>query len=320
MRLIMMLALSLLLALVWTPVPLAAQPLPGFADAVLGRWNLTVTGKNGVQFPSWFDIRLRKESELMASVVARNGSTRYATVAEYTGGRLQLRVPRQYERDIADVVFDGVPSGDQMSGTTVDEDGVALNWTAHRAPPLPRKARQRWHKPVDWFNGRNLDGWKQRQPGVAPCWRVEQGVLANTAGCPNLISEALLGDFKLRMEFMNITGGNSGVFLRGRYEIQISDAAGLPPDALRMGAIYGHLRPQVNASRKAGEWQVLEVTLSGRYVTVTLNGVLLIDNQEIPGITGGALDSREADKGPLMLQGDHTAVMIRRVSVARAVD
>lgn len=297
-----------------------AQPVPGFADAVLGRWNLTVTGKDGVQYPSWFDIRLRKETELMATMVGRFGSSRHATEVTYTGGKLVLRVPRQYEKDTADLIFDGVPAGDRMSGTTIDEDGVALAWTAQRAPLLPRKAGQRWGRPVDLFNGRNLDGWRAQQPATQPCWKVERGILTNSAACTNLVSDALLGDFKLRMEFMSVAGGNSGVYLRGRYEVQLGDAYGMPPDPLRMGAIYGHLRPQTNASRKPGEWQVLEVALSGRFVTVTLNGVTVIENQEIPGITGGALDSREADKGPLMLQGDHTPVKIRKISVARAVD
>lgn len=297
-----------------------AQPGPGFADTVLGRWNLTVTGKDGVPYPTWFDIRLRKESELMATMVGRFGSARHATEVDYSGGKLVLRVPRQYERDTADLVFDGIPAGDRMSGTTVDEDGALLAWTAQRAPQLPRKANQRWSKPQELFNGRNLDGWRALQPAAAPCWKIERGILTNGASCTNLVSDALLGDFKLHMEFMTVAGGNSGVYLRGRYEVQLGDAYGAPPDPLRMGAIYGHLRPLQNAGRKAGEWQVLDVTLSGRFVTVVLNGVTVIDGQEIPGITGGALDSHEADKGPLMLQGDHTPIMVRRVSVARALE
>ncbi|GAB2876231.1 hypothetical protein GCM10027277_52050 [Pseudoduganella ginsengisoli] len=297
-----------------------AQPAPGFADAVLGRWNLTITGKDGVTYPSWFDIRLRKETELMATMVGRFGSSRYASEVDYSGGKLVLRVPRQYEKDTADLIFDGMAAGDRMSGTTVDEDGVALSWIAHRAPLLPRKAGQRWSRPVELFNGRNLDGWRPQQPATQPCWKVEKGILTNSASCTNLISDVPLGDFKLRMEFMSVAGGNSGVYLRGRYEVQLGDAYGMPPDALRMGGIYGHLRPQVNASRKPGEWQVLEVALSGRFVTVVLNGVTVIDSQEIPGITGGALDSREGDKGPLMLQGDHTPIMIRKISVARAAE
>jgi hypothetical protein len=252
--------------------------------------------------------------------VGRFGSARHATEVDYSGGKLVLRVPRQYEKDTADLVFDGMPAGERMSGTTIDEDGIALSWVAQRAPLLPRKANQRWSRPVDLFNGRNLDGWRAQQPAAQPCWKVERGILTNSAACTNLISDALLGDFKLRMEFMTVAGGNSGVYLRGRYEVQLGDAWGAPPDPLRMGAIYGHLRPQYNASRKPGEWQVLEATLSGRFVTITLNGTTVIDNQEIPGITGGALDSHEADKGPLMLQGDHTPIMIRKISVARAAD
>jgi len=154
---------------------------------------------------------------------------------------------------------------------------------------------------------------------AAPCWNVERKVLTNTAPCSNLVSDAVFGDFKLHVEFMNVAGGNSGIYLRGRYEVQISDAAEQPADPLRMGAVYGHLRPQVNAAREAGQWQTLDVTLSGRFVTVVLNGITLIDGQEIPGITGGALDSREEERGPLLVQGDHTKILVRKLSVARAI-
>ncbi|SFV01713.1 3-keto-disaccharide hydrolase [Pseudoduganella namucuonensis] len=296
------------------------QQPAGFADPVLGRWNLTVTAKDGTQYPSWFDIRLRKESELMAEVVGRFGSTRHATAVEYSKGKLQLRVPRQYEQDISDLVFDGALVDEQLVGTTTNEDGAVISWSAQRAPELPRKGRQKWGKPVELFNGRNLNGWRPQHVTAAPCWQIENGLLTNAAPCTNLISDATFGDFKVRMEFMNVAGGNSGLYLRGRYEVQISDAYGLAVDPLRMGAVYGHVRPQANASRKAGEWQTLEVTLSGRFVTVVLNGVTVIDGQEIPGITGGALDSRETEAGPLLLQGDHTKVFIRKLSVARSLN
>jgi Domain of Unknown Function (DUF1080) len=108
---------------------------------------------------------------------------------------------------------------------------------------------------------------------------------------------------------------NSGVYLRGRYEVQIEDNFGEEPDSHNIGGIYGFLMPIKNAAKESGEWQTLEVTLVGRAVTVVLNGEQVIDRQAIPGITGGALDSHEGEPGPIMLQGDHGVVEFRRVTL-----
>lgn len=107
-------------------------------------------------------------------------------------------------------------------------------------------------------------------------------------------------------------------YLRGRYEVQIQDDAGKATDSLRMGGIYGFLRPAVNAAGRPGDWQTIDVTLLGRRATVVLNGRTIIDDAEIPGITGGALDSDEGAPGPLMLQGDHGKVSFRKVVITPA--
>jgi hypothetical protein len=120
----------------------------------------------------------------------------------------------------------------------------------------------------------------------------------------------------LHAELRVPAGGNSGIYLRGRYEVQIQDSAGQALDPLRMGGIYGFIAPTVDAARPAGEWQTLDVELVGRRVTVALNGTTIIDGQEIPGITGGALDSDESAPGPIMLQGDHSAIEFRNMAIA----
>jgi hypothetical protein len=102
-------------------------------------------------------------------------------------------------------------------------------------------------------------------------------------------------------------GGNSGVYLRGRCEVQVEYEPPGKNDAFHaMGSIYGFIAPAKEVAARPGEWEGYDVTLVGRYVTVVRDGVLIIDNAEIPGITGGALDSHEAEPGPLYLQGDHT--------------
>jgi hypothetical protein len=83
--------------------------------------------------------------------------------------------------------------------------------------------------------------------------------------------------------------------------------------------VYGFLPPNEDAARKAGEWQTFDITLVGRLVTVALNGKTVICSQEIPGITGGALDTDEGAPGPLMLQGDHGPVEFRNIVLTPAI-
>lgn len=291
---------------------------PGFADAVLGRWDITVQGADGVSYPSWLEVRLRKENELMASFVGRFGSMRYASKAEYANGELTIAIPAQYEAGPKVLVFTGKLSGDQLAGTVVDENGKTIQWTAKRAPALTPAKTVTWGKTIQLFNGKDLAGWKLRNNAHPNCWSVENGVMTNKTPCADIISDQKFTDFKAHIEFQVVPNGNSGVYLRGRYETQISDGYQQAIDSLRMGAIYGWLKPAVDAAKKPGEWQTLDITLVGRKVTVAFNGQTIIDNETIPGITGGALDSDEAAPGPIMLQGDHTKVMYRKVEITPA--
>ena len=133
-----------------------------------------------------------------------------------------------------------------------------------------------------------------------------------------MVTDRKFTDFKLHAEFRYPKGSNSGVYLRGRYEVQIVDDYGEAADSHGSGGIYGFLTPSVNAAKKPGEWQTLDVTLVGRVVTVVLNGERVIDRQTIPGITGGALDSNEGEPGPIFLQGDHGPVDFRNLSLTPA--
>ncbi len=296
----------------------AQQPPVGYADKILGRWDLTVQGTDGVSFPSWFEIQHRTEGQIMARVVGHFGSMRYATEAMYKDGELTIKVPRQYERAPEVLVFAGKLNGDKLSGTVQDENGNTVNWTAVKAPDMRRAARPIWGKAIELFNGKDLNGWKLRNNAHPNCWSVENGLLTNKTPCSDIISEQKFTDFKLHAEFQNVKGGNSGIYLRGRHEVQINDASGQAIDPLRMGAVYGFLKPNANATKAPGEWQTFDITLIGRRVTVVLNGQTIIENEEIPGITGGALDSNEGEAGPIMLQGDHTKVAFRKVTITPA--
>ncbi|HEX8185304.1 MAG TPA: DUF1080 domain-containing protein [Blastocatellia bacterium] len=295
----------------------AQSQQPGFADPVLGRWDLTVQGPDG-PYPSWLEIMLRKETELMGRFVGRFGSMRHVAQIEYRNGELSFRVPVQYERNSSDLIFKGRLVGDRLEGTTEDADGKPLTWTAVRASDLRRSAQPKWGKAINLFNGKDLTGWKLRSNGRGNCWSVTNGSLSNNVPCVDIVTEQKFTDFKLHLEFNIVEKSNSGVYLRGRYEVQIQDDAGRAADSLRMGGLYGFIRPSLNAAGRPGEWQSYDITLIGRRVTVALNGKTSIDNLEMPGITGGALDSDEAAAGPIMLQGDHGKIAFRNIVITPA--
>lgn len=290
----------------------------GFADAVLGRWDITVLASNGTTYPSWLEVRLRKENELMASFVGRFGSMRYASRVEFSNGQLTVAIPAQYEQAPKELVFTGKLEGDSLAGSVVDETGQTIQWTAKRAPALTSTKTVSWGKTIQLFNGKDLTGWRLRNNNNPNCWGVADGLMTNKTPCADIISEQKFGDFKAHIEFQVPKNGNSGVYLRGRYEVQISDGFNQALDSLRMGAVYGWLKPLTNAAKAPGEWQTLDITLAGRKVTVVFNGQTIIDNETIPGITGGALDSDEAAPGPIMLQGDHTKVLYRKIEITPA--
>ena len=292
----------------------AQEHASGFADPLLGRWDLTIDGA-AARYPSWLEVRLRTERELMGRFVGRVGSTRYASAIGYDDGRVTFAVPAQYEPDVTELRFEGRLAGDRLEGTTHDANGEVVRWTAARAPALLPDGTRAPGAALALFNGRDLAGWRPRSADRAGCWSVAAGELVVTPPCVDLVTESAFEDFALHAELKFPAGSNSGVYLRGRYEVQIADDAGRALDPLRMGAVYGFLAPSVAAARPADEWQTLDVSLRGRFVTVILNGVTIIDAQEIPGITGGALDSREELPGPIMLQGDHGPIRFRNLTL-----
>jgi hypothetical protein len=134
----------------------------------------------------------------------------------------------------------------------------------------------------------------------------------------NIITDGRYSDFKLHIEFRYPKGSNSGVYLRGRYEVQIEDLEGAEPPNDVIGGVYGFLAPSEQVVKGPGEWQTYDITLVGRLVTVVFNGKTVICNAEIPGITGGALDSREGEPGPIYLQGDHGPIEFRNIMITPA--
>jgi hypothetical protein len=296
------------------PSSLAAQePVP---PPVTGRWDLTVTGSDGRPLPSWLEIQWSGNRVLVGRFVGVVGSARPISRLDFSHDTLRFALPPQWEGGNNDFQFAGLFAGDTLAGSLTTPDGKQLSWRGRRAPALRRAADPAWRPPVRLFDGTDLTGWHPL--GGENQWKAVAGVLTNTQRGANLVTDGSYGDFKLHLEFRYPAGGNSGVYLRGRYEAQIEDSAGHEVSTGGLGAIYGFLIPNENAAKGAGEWQTYDITLVGRLVTVVLNGREVICRTAIPGITGGALDSNEGAPGPIMLQGDHGPVEYRNLVITPA--
>jgi hypothetical protein len=295
----------------------SSHPSRESAETILGRWDLTLKAPDR-EYPSWLELR-EDNGQLKAEMVGRWGNARPLPSVELSNGHLKFVSPKEEEDSKADLVFEATLSGKTLSGTLTGPDGKTWQWTGRRAPGLKRTSPPNWGSPIPLFNGADLTGWHEDKPGASPVWKVENGVLVRPDRGPELINSSKFEDFKLHVEFNCGPTSNSGVYLRGRYEVQIETDSATDPPSQRMGSVYGFLAPSPEPPRKPGEWQTYDITLIGRMVTVVLNGQTIIDNKEIPGITGGALDSHEELPGPIYLQGSEKGlVMFRTIIITPA--
>ncbi len=287
--------------------------LPAQANApIIGRWDLTVQGQNG-PYPSWFEVSLSGSRTLVGRFVGGGGSARPISRVEYANGKMRFAIPPQWDRESNDLVLEATLSGDALTGTVTTPAGERHQFTGKRAPLLRRAAEPTWGAPITLFNGKDLSGWAPL--GGTNEWKAIDGVLTNVKGGANLATTSKYTDFKLHIEFKYPKGGNSGVYLRGRYEVQVEDNGTVEPQSVHLGGVYGFLVPNENVSKGPDVWQTYDITLVGRRVTVVLNGKTIIGDQTIPGITGGALDSNEEEPGPIYLQGDHGPVAFRNIII-----
>jgi|SRR5699024_6392573 len=292
----------------------AMAQIPG--NEAAGRWDITLESPNGPQ-PSWLEISESGNQALVGRFVGVTGSARPVSEIMYSeeDGTYRFTIPPQWSaRDDIHIEFsyeDG-----KLKGWKTDADGNKLQWTGVRSPKLEREGEPQWGEPIELLD-RNLSKWKIPENSQ---FHMEDGVLVNKKSGENLITKQEFKDFKLHVEFRYPEGSNSGIYLRGRHEIQIVDSYGQEPDSHLLGGVYGFISPNVNASKRAGEWQKYDITLRGRMITVVLNGTEVICNRRIPGITGGALDSNEGEPGPIMLQGDHGSVQFRNIRITPAED
>ncbi len=280
-----------------------------------GRWDITVT-MDGKELPSWLEVELSGVKTLVGRFVGTGGSARPISKVHFDGVKMNFAIPPQWDKGDNDMLFAATLQGDSLTGTMTAVDGKTYNWVGHRAPALRRNKAAVWGTPIQLFNGKDLKGWHAHEK--ANQWIVENGILRSPKSGANLVTDQTFTDFKLHIEFRYPKESNSGVYLRGRYEVQVEDDKGLEPTSHHFSGIYGFLSPSEMMAKAAGEWQSYDITLVGRMVTVIANGKMVICNQEIPGITGGALNSKEGEPGPIYIQGDHGPVDYRNIVITPA--
>ena len=278
---------------------------PAFAKSPFeGRWNFNVGNR-----ANWLGIS-EKSGALDVWFQPTGGNVYQVKDHKVEGQHLILNLSKTLTWDL------------EVAGDTIkvvqNRDGKTTNLAGVRAPALSRNPPKAWANPELLFNGKDLGGWEPLgDPKNSHCV-VKDKLLVNEDHGANLKTTRKFDDFKLHFEANCPDHANSGFYLRGRYEIQLEyePLTSNPPER-RIGSVYGRIAPKGDLPRKPGEWDVFDVTLVGRTLTVVRNGVTTIDHQEIEGITGGALDSNEAEPGPFYIQGDHTGgLKFRNVTVS----
>jgi len=292
-------------------VPLASGllVLSGFAQSagkLEGRWDLTLQS-GGETYPSWIEIS--GDASPSVRVVSRGGSVHPAGDVKAEGSHITFSENKGHTK------WNLQLEGDKLTGTQ-EHGSTKAEVSGERSPALDRSAPAAWSAPEPLFNGKDLSGWIPDKPDKNH-WKVESGELLNVSPGANIRTERKFDDFKLHIEFNCPRPGNSGIYLRGRYETQVEYEIKKEDPYHALGSIYGFLAPSTELPAKPGQWETFDITLVGRTVTVVRDGVTTIDAKQIPGITGGALDSNEGAPGPIYLQGDHTGGMkYRNITIA----
>ncbi len=294
-----------------------------------GRWALTIPGGGA----GWLGVE-EKGGALSASILWGGGSVVPVQGVKVVDGKLLVtRVNKNKKKNVEGKevqvtdteTITATATGDALALTTEHADDLGskskpVAFTGKKIAPLPAAPDLKMVKyaaPITLFNGKDLTGWRLLDPKADNGWSVVDGVLQNRVEKGkhhgNLRTEAEFTDFNLKLELKTQANSNSGIYLRGIYEVQVAESFGKALDPHNMGALYSRITPSVAAEKAIGEWQTLDITLVQRHLTVILNGKTIIHNQPVLGCTGGALWSDETKPGPLYLQGDHTNIDYRNI-------
>ena len=310
------------------------------AEPFLGRWSLHLPGGAG-----WLEVS-DVEGRLDASLLWYGGSVVPVASVNASGDKLTVTRTRNVEWELSDgskrthTITSSLVmkrEGDQLAGTAhfprpQGRGTQSTEFTGTRIPdlpPAPDLSQAEFGDPIELFNGADLAGWSLINSNQSNGFKAEDGMLINDPVQPedgeyisygNLRTDDVFSDFRLTLEVNVPEGSNSGVYLRGIYEIQVADTYGRDRDSHHMGGLYSRIAPSSTVEKPAGEWQTMDITLYQRHLTVILNGTNIIDNQPVLGVTGGAMTADESAPGPIYLQGDHGRVLYRNLILTPIVN
>ena len=309
---------------------LAAAALAGCAtvnsstDPVVGNWGLKLSYDS--MNAGHLIVERDANGQPTALMLWRWASPEPCTNVKIEGAKLTFDFPWGFAVEAA-------VTGDKLTGLALKQDGkIESTIVGWRNPPIAKASTKdaKFGAPIDLLKD-GLDGWQTMDPKAKFGWSFKDGVLSNKLGLKadgswagggaNLVSkQADFYDFNLEYDVRVPAKSNSGVYLRGRYECQVVDSFGLPVNYHNMAAYYGRVTPKVAAEKQPGEWQHVNVTLYRRHLTVELNGVTIIEDAPVVGITGGAIDANEFAAGPIYLQGDHSDADFKNMILRPAVN
>jgi len=307
----------LALALAWVTQSAVAQQ-----SAFLGRWKLVSTA-DPPAYVGWLDIT-EEGGQLAARFSNRGGSPTPVAAIQVANGELTFQ-PAAGRRGPA-AEHRARMQGGNLVGSTKAADRV-VEFIGTRPPTWPAADANAPHKlgpPVELFDGKSMEAWdlvNKDQP-----WFVIDGEMTNSAAgskpAPgsNLRSKQKFQDYKIRAEYKLDNGAHSGIYWRGRYEMQVLGDAGKPPDKFSHMSVYGWIAPLANASKPDLEWQTMEGTIVANKISATLNGQKVHDNSTLEAITTNAVDPNELEPGPVQLVGNDGKIWYRRVTVTPILD
>lgn len=293
-----------------------------------GNWGLTIpSGKVG-----WLSVEER-DGELSASLLWASGSVAPAQNVEIVGDELRLTRSFEIDKQPWTGFITAKRNGDALALTVSNKVGDGPRSSPRpftgkllpALPPAPDLSQIRYGEPISLLGDESLADWEFIPADRNNGWSLTDGILRNRIGKAeghygNLRTRANFEDFRLTAKVRTLPASNSGIYLRGIYEIQIAESYGKPTDSHHLGALYSRIAPSSAVEKPVGEWQSLDIILAQRHLTVVLNGTTIIDNQPLLGCTGGALTSDVTLPGPIMLQGDHTDIDFKELTLYPVVD
>jgi hypothetical protein len=284
---------------------------------------LVVGAPGGGMYPLT-SIKVLDDGSLQLTYTGRWGSNIPEIAAKE---RAEARAARErgkevQRREVTAVYTAKLENGELVGKQEWPEEGERFRAVSFRATKAPEIDE---HDDGTWVPGETIslvgeaarDAFTVPLPNKEIGWDIKNGMLSNNPPAGNLESKEKFWNFDLHAEYRLFEHSNSGIGLRGRYEVQIMESYGKEPHKQGHGAIYYRIVPTSNPSKKIGEWQTLHVRLIGREVSVTMNGEKIIDKGIIDGLTAMATNADEANPGPITIQGDHEKVEFRKLTVTR---